>query len=382
MRRTVVIIVLAAAVTGALAGGGIGLVLDNGEAASTTTVELPAATPTSSTSRLSPEEIYQADAPGVVVITDTQTRTVPGTPFAPSSKQSVGALGSGFVIDKQGDIVTNDHVVHGATGISVGFDSGVSSPATIVGTDPSSDLAVIRVKAPPSALHPLAFGDASALLVGEPVYAIGNPFGLDRTMTAGIVSATGRDIEAPNGRTIPNAVQTDAAINHGNSGGPLLDGSGRVVGVNAQIEGGTVDANVGVGFAISSAIARSVARQLIAGGHVQHAWLGVEVVTIDPSVAREVRGLPAQGVLVAQVVKGSPAAKAGLSAPTRRVTQNGITALVGGDTIVRLDGKSVTSSQQLADAIALRKPGDKVRLEVIRSGKTRTVDITLGNAPQ
>jgi S1-C subfamily serine protease len=382
MRRTVLFIILAAAVAGALVGGGIGLVLDNGEAASTTTFELPPATSATRTSGLTPVEIYRADAPGVVVITDTQTRQVPGTPFTPSGRQSVNALGSGFVIDKRGDILTNDHVVHGATGISVGFDSGVSAPATIVGTDPSSDLAVIRVKTPASALHPLAFGDASALQVGQPVYAIGNPFGLDRTMTAGIVSATGRDIESPNGRTIPNAIQTDAAINHGNSGGPLLDGSGRVIGVNAQIEAGTVNANVGVGFAISSATARSVARQLIAGKHVQHSWLGVEVVTIDPTVARDVRGLPARGVLVASVVKGSPAAKAGLEGPTRRSTQKGITALVGGDTIVALDGKSVTSSQQLVEAVALRKPGDTIRLEVVRGGANRTVRVTLANAPQ
>ena len=382
MRRTVVIIVLAAAIVGALAGAGIGLVLDNGEAASTTTtVELPPAT-TATRTGLPAVEIYRAAAPGVVVITDTQTRQVPGTPFTPSGTQSVSALGSGFVIDKRGDILTNDHVVHGATSISVGFDSGVTSRATVVGTDPSSDLAVIRVQAPASALHPLSFADSSVLQVGQPVYAIGNPFGLDRTMTAGIVSATGRDIQAPNGRTIPNAVQTDAAINHGNSGGPLLDASGRVIGVNAQIQGGTVDANVGVGFAISSATARSVAQQLIAGGHVQHAWLGVEVVTIDPTVAQEVRGLPTSGVLVAQVVKGSPAAKAGLSAPTRRVTRNGITALVGGDTIVALDGKTVTSSQQLANAVALRKPGDTIRLKVVRGGKSRTVDVTLANAPQ
>jgi S1-C subfamily serine protease len=382
MRRTVLIIVLAAAVAGALAGAGIGVVLDNGEAASTTTFELPPAASAARTSGLTPVEIYRADAPGVVVITDTQTRQVPGTPFSPSGRQSVNALGSGFVIDKRGDILTNDHVVHGATGISVGFDSGVSAPATLVGTDPSSDLAVIRVTTPASALHPLAFGNASALQVGQPVYAIGNPFGLDRTMTAGIVSATGRDIESPNGRTIPNAIQTDAAINHGNSGGPLLDGSGGVIGVNAQIEGGTVDANVGVGFAISSATARSVAKQLIAGKPVQHPWLGVEVVTIDPTVAREVRGLPARGVLVARVIKRSPAAKAGLQGPTRRSTQNGITALVGGDTIVALDGKSVTSSQQLVEGVSLHKPGDTISLAVVRGGSRRTVRVTLANAPQ
>ena len=219
--------------------------------------------------------------------------------------QKVGALGSGFVIDKQGDIVTNDHVVQGASSIRVGFNGGVSYPARIVGADPSSDLAVIRVEAPVAALHPLTFDDASAIRVGDPVYAIGNPFGLDRTMTAGIVSATRRDIQSPNGRTIPNAIQTDAPINHGNSGGPLLDARGRVIGVNAQIQGGTVDANVGIGFAISGRTAGSVARQLIAGRKVQHPWLGVEVETIDPDLAKVVRGLPPQGVVVARVVRES-----------------------------------------------------------------------------
>jgi 2-alkenal reductase len=200
-------------------------------------------------------------------------------------------------------------------------------------------------------------------------------------MTAGIVSATRRDIQSPSGLTIPNAIQTDAPINHGNSGGPLLDARGRVVGVNAQIQAGTVDANVGIGFAISSDTAASVARQLVAGGHVKHAWLGVEVDTIDPDLARVVRGLPPQGVVVAHVVKGSPAATAGLVAAVRHVTVDGVSGLAGGDTIIALDGKSVTSSAQLADDVALHKPGDEVTLTVVGSGDNRAVHVTLGNAP-
>jgi S1-C subfamily serine protease len=313
------------------------------------------------------------------VITATQTRRVPPTFFTPPMEQQVRSLGSGFVIDKRGDIVTNHHVVQGATGIGVGFSSGASYPATLVGTDPSTDVAVVRVKAPASALHPLAFGGAGTIEVGDPVYAIGNPFGLDRTMTAGIVSATGRDIRAPNGLAIPNAIQIDAPINHGNSGGPLLDRFGRVIGVNAEIEGGTIDANVGVGFAIPGETARSVAAQLIARGHAEHAWLGVQVETIDPSVA--VRGLPSHGVVVARVVAGSPAAKAGLEAATRQVTVKGVSALLGGDAIVAVDGKPIGTSQQLADAVAARKPGDRLALDVVRAGKSRTVEITLGNVP-
>ena len=382
MKRTLAI-VLAAAVAGALAGGVIGMLLDGGDGASQAapTTALPPSPAPAGGSAMTAEQVYRRDAPGVVVITDTQTQVVTPSLFAPGSTQQVRALGSGFVVDKRGDIVTNDHVVQGATKIRVGFNGGVSYPATIVGDDASSDLAVIRVEAPSAALHPLSFDDASPIQVGEAVYAIGNPFGLDRTMTAGIVSATGRDIQAPNGLTIPNGIQTDAPINHGNSGGPLLDAYGRVVGVNAQIEGGTVDANVGIGFAIPSETAQSVAKQLIAGGHVQHAWLGVQVESIDPDLARVVRGLPDHGVVVARVVKGSPAAAVGLVAATRQVTVDGVSGLVGGDAIVALDGKSVTSSAELADDVALHKPGDRLRLEVVRDGATRTVQVTLGNVP-
>jgi S1-C subfamily serine protease len=382
MKRTLGI-VLAAAVAGAFAGGLIGVLLDGGSEASATAAAAAGPSQTQPVGRggLSAEQIYRRDAPGVVVITDTQTQVVPATLFTPGGTQKVGALGSGFVIDKHGDIVTNDHVVQSASKIRVGFNGGVSYPATIVGADPSSDLAVIRVKAPGGALHPLSFDDAGAIRVGDPVYAIGNPFGLDRTMTAGIVSATRRDIQSPSGLTIPNAIQTDAPINHGNSGGPLLDAHGRVIGVNAQIQGGTVDANVGIGFAISSDTAGSVADQLISGGKVEHAWLGVEVETIDPDLARVVRGLPARGVVVARVVKESPAATAGLVAAARQVTVDGVSGLVGGDAIVALDGKIVTSSAQLADDVAIHKPGDQVSLTVVGNGKKRTVEVTLGNAP-
>jgi putative serine protease PepD len=234
---------------------------------------------------------------------------------------------------------------------------------------------------PSSALHPLTFEGSSTLEVGDPVYAIGNPFGLDRTMTAGIVSALGREIQAPNGFTIPDAIQTDAAINHGNSGGPLLDGFGRVVGVNAQIQGGTVDGNVGIGFAIPGGTAKSVADQLIATGHAEHPWLGVQIDPIDPTVASAVRGLPDHGVVVVKVVKDSPAAKAGLKAATQQVTVNGVGSFTGGDSIVAADGTKIDSPAQLAAILARHKPGDTLAFQVVRNGKTRTVAITLGNVP-
>jgi S1-C subfamily serine protease len=384
MRRTFTIVIAAAAL-GGLAGGMIGLALADGSSstgtaqASTGVRTAPVSSPVGG--GLTAEQIYKSDAPGVVVITATQTEQVPPTLFTPPTQEQVRSLGSGFVIDSKGDVVTNDHVVQGATGIRVGFTSGATYPAKIVGTDPSTDVAVVRVKARSSALHPLAFGDSSALEVGDPVYAIGNPFGLDRTMTAGIVSSTARDIQAPNGFSIPDAIQTDAPINHGNSGGPLLDRAGHVVGINSQIEGGTVDANVGVGFAVPSNTAGSVADELIASGHAEHAWLGVKVEAIDPAVARVVRGLPSHGVVIARVVKGSPAAKAGLAAATRQVTVNGLSALTGGDSIVSVAGRPVYSPEQVADAAAVRKPGDHLTLKVVRGGATRTVVVTLGNVP-
>jgi S1-C subfamily serine protease len=329
---------------------------------------------------LTAEDIYRSSSPGVVVITDTQTEVVPASFFSPAQSEQVTALGSGFVVDTRGDIVTNDHVVQGAKNVRVGFSGGATYPAKIVGSDPSTDIAVVRVKAPNSLLRPLRFDDSS-VEVGDPAYAIGNPFGLERTMTAGIVSATGRDIQAPNGLVIANAIQTDAPINHGNSGGPLLDRLGRVIGINSQIQGGTVNANVGVGFAIPSATAKSVSEQLIATGHAEHAWLGVEVATIDPSVARVVRGLPSHGVVIVKVVKGSPAAKAGLKAATQQVTVNGIRAFVGADAIVAVNGKPISSTAQLGDAVALHKPGDALELTVVRGGKSRAVEVTLGNVP-
>jgi S1-C subfamily serine protease len=388
MNRTLAT-VLPAAVTGVLAGAAAAILLDGaGSSAGAAPQPVRAApavqvaAPTAAGGKaLSPEAIYREEAPGVVVITDTQTQLIPPTFFTPSSKQEVGALGSGFVIDRLGDIVTNDHVVKGAHNIRVGFSGGASYAATIVGQDPSTDVAVVRAHAPASALHPLRFGDSNALRVGDPAYAIGNPFGLDRTMTAGIVSAVGRDIEAPNGLTISNAIQTDAPINHGNSGGPLLDRFGRVIGISSQIESGTVNANVGVGFAVPSDTASAVAAQLIAKGHVEHPWLGVQVETIDPAVAGLVRGLPAHGAAIARVVKGSPAARAGLVAGKRRITVNGVGLVVGGDAIVAMDGSRITSSQQLADAVSRRKPGDRVTLGVVRAGTHRTVQVTLGNVP-
>jgi S1-C subfamily serine protease len=374
----------AAVLAGALGGAGLAHAMDESGSA-TAQPSAPARTVAAARpapAKLTPEAIYRRAAPGVVVISATQTDTVPATFFTPKSSQKVQIGGSGFVIDRKGDIVTNDHVVQGATNVRVGFSGGSTYPAKVVGKDASTDLAVIRVSTPAGALHPLRLADSGAVQVGDTVFAIGNPFGLDRTMTAGIVSATGRDIQAPNGQGIPNAIQTDAPINHGNSGGPLLNSFGRVVGINDQIEsGGTVDGNVGIGFAIASDTARTIVRQLLTTGHVAHPWLGVEVTQVDPQVASVVRGIPEHGVLVVKTVPGAPAAKAGLEAGRHLVTVDGESVLTGGDTIVAVAGKTVDTPEQLADAIRAHKPGDKVQLEVSRSGTERTVTVTLGNAP-
>jgi putative serine protease PepD len=379
-------LIAGAALVGGLGGALIALAV-GGTSDSTGPDQRGSATATAATSltasrSLAPEAIYKDAAPSVVVISATEDLKVPGSFFSPPSSQRVQIGGSGFVIDHEGDIVTNDHVVQNTSDVKVGFSGGTTYPAKVVGADPSTDLAVVRVQAPPAVLHPLRFADSRQAQVGDTVYAIGNPFGLDRTMTAGIVSAVGRDIAAPNGLGIPDAIQTDAPINHGNSGGPLLDAAGDVVGINDQIDtGGTAQGNVGIGFAIASNTAKTIVPQLLADGHVAHAWLGLEVAPIDSTLTRFVRGLPSHGVLVVRVLRGSPAARAGLVAGTRQVTVDGESVPVGGDAILAVGDQRISGPAQLADVVRSHKPGDELALRVTREGRTRTVTVTLGNAP-
>jgi S1-C subfamily serine protease len=337
---------------------------------------------------LSIYQIYKRAAPGVVQVTSTQVVHVPadpffGNPFGLPQVERQQALGSGFVIDKAGHIVTNYHVVQGSRQIEVSFSNNERVKARVVGSDPSTDLAVLQVKVSSRALTPLPLGDSDMVRVGDSVVAIGNPFGLDRTVTAGIVSALQRPIQAPNGYTIDHVIQTDAALNHGNSGGPLLDAEGDVVGVNSQIETGSSasSGNVGIGFAIPSNTVKSVVAQLVKNGKVEHAFLGVSAVPITSDLARIFRLPVSRGLLVEKVTPGSGAARAGLKAGSTQVVLAGESYLLGGDVIVKADGISVTSVDRLRDIVAGKRPGDKLQLEIYRGKSNETMEVKLGRQP-
>jgi putative serine protease PepD len=336
--------------------------------------------------RESINEIYRSSAPGVVHI-ETTTRVSQqndpffGNPFG-TTTETQRALGSGFVIDRAGDIVTNYHVVHGAATIQVSFSNNERYRAHLVGSDPSTDIAVLKVNVQASALKALPLGNSDAVRVGDQVIAIGNPFGLDRSVTAGIVSAVQRRIEAPNNLSIAHVIQTDAALNHGNSGGPLLDAQGDVIGVNAQIEtGGVGDGNVGIGFAIPINTVKDVVGQLIRHGKVEHAFLGIEGKTLTPQIAHLFHLPVMAGVLVATVRPGTGAAQAGVKAASDEVTVQGESWPAGGDVIVKVDHEPIGSVERLIDVIASKQPGDKIQVEVVRGGSHKTLTVKLGRQP-
>lgn len=331
--------------------------------------------PAASTSTLTIGQIYRSSYKGVVEITVTSTSTT--SPFG-GGGQTERSQGSGFVYDSKGNVVTNEHVVDGAKSVSVRFWNGETYKATVVGSDPSTDLAVIKVDAPQSIFSPLTLGDSGKVLVGDGVVAIGSPFGLEETVTSGIVSALHRQMQAPNDFTINDSIQTDAAINHGNSGGPLLNAEGEVIGVNAQIrsDGGGSD---GVGFAIPSNTIRLIATQLIGSGKVEHAYLGVSVQTIPASVASQLKLV--EGVELAKVTSGTPAAKAGLRSSKSTKTVDGDMYPTGGDVITEFDGQKITTSEELQRAVDAKRPGDTVSITYWRDGASHTTDVKLGARP-
>jgi S1-C subfamily serine protease len=381
---------VAAAVLGAaLALGGAALL--GGFASTTTTVReiQPLEASSNSTSfaqgkPLSVHQIYRQAAPGVVQVTATQVVSTPsldpffGFPLPQSQRQE--ALGSGFVIDKAGHIVTNYHVIEGARSVEVSFSNNESMKARIVGSDPSTDIAVLQVRAHSRALTPLPLGDSDAVRVGDAVVAIGNPFGLERTVTAGIVSALQRVIQAPNEYSIDHVIQTDAPINKGNSGGPLLDTQGDVIGVNSQIQSET-GGNVGIGFAVPINTVKTVAAQIIKIGHAEHAFLGIRVQAVTSDVARLFRLRASHGLLVASVQPGSAAAKAGVRGGTRQVTVSGETYPLGGDLIVAADGIQLSSLDRLRQVISDKQPGDTLALEIWRGDQHLTLHVKLGRQP-
>jgi S1-C subfamily serine protease len=333
-----------------------------------------------------PEKLYRRDAPGVVQITSTTVTQAPTDPFGfgPATPQTQQSLGSGFVIDKAGHIVTNYHVISGASRVQVSFSSQDEIDAQVVGSDPSTDIAVLKIDTHSRALTPLPLGDSDAVSVGDPVYAIGNPFGFTRTLTAGVVSALQRQIVAPNTQPIDGVIQTDAAINHGNSGGPLIDAAGRVIGVTSQISTGTTgeQGNIGIGFAIPINTVRSVAAQIIKSGKVDHAFLGISTVAVTPGIAK-LFNLPTRaGLMVYRVDKSSGAEHAGIKGSTTNVVVQGMSYPLGGDIIVTADHQPVTTLDQLRSVIARHKPGDKIQLELFRHGQKKSVTVKLGNAPE
>ena len=383
-------LVFAGFVGAGLALGGAALLggLDGGSTVTVRDVTVESATQVPTTFRpgkaFTIAQIYKRTAPGVVLITATSQAGTSPDPFsfgAPQSQQQ-RALGSGFVIDKSGYIITNYHVVQGAKSIQVTFSNNASIDARLVGADPSTDIAVIQVDATSRALTPLTLGNSDGVQVGDSVVAIGNPFGLSRTITAGIVSAIQREITAPNDYAIDHVIQTDASINHGNSGGPLINTRGEVIGVNAQIEtGGTAQGNVGVGFSIPSNTVKTVVGQLIKNGKIDHAAIGVLAQDLTPDVAKTFRLPVTSGVLVETVQPGSGAARAGIKAGTSEVTVAGESYKLGGDIIVEADGVPVRDLAGLRDIVAMKKPGDTITLKIYRGSTQLTVDIKLGRRP-
>ncbi|HTB69830.1 MAG TPA: trypsin-like peptidase domain-containing protein [Solirubrobacteraceae bacterium] len=394
MRRTFLIPFISALIGGGVVVAVVAAAGDLGKGEkSITTVQAAPIAPSNASQQsqgLTPHDIYIKDAPGVAFVTSTIVQKTE-SPFnlfggGGEAQRQGQATGSGIVIDNNGTILTNYHVVENAIKVTVSFEKGKTVDAQVVGKDPSNDLAILRIHPDGLTLHPLTLGNSEGVQVGDPVLAIGNPFDLERTLTTGVISALQRQITAPNGFAIDNVLQTDAPINPGNSGGPLLDASGRVIGINSQIEtGGSGGGSIGIGFAVPINTAKGEISQLEKGGTVRGAYIGLTSLTIDGSLSA--LNLPVQsGALVQSVQKGTPAEKAGIRGGTvNGSVENGQVA-VGGDIVVSIDGKAVNSSEDLANDISAKKPGETVTVGLLRGdGKGhyehKTVSVTLASRP-
>jgi putative serine protease PepD len=327
-------------------------------------------------------EIYQKYSQGVVNITST---SVAYDFFLRPVPQS--GMGSGAIIDPQGHIVTNYHVIRDAELLEVTLPNKTKHKAKVVGTDPNNDLAVLQIDVPPTGVTPIPLGTSKGLQVGQKVLAIGNPFGLDRTMTTGIISAMGRSIQAENGRVIEDIIQTDASINHGNSGGPLLNNQGQIIGINAAILSPNDTGNYGIGFAIPVDTVKRITDEILKLGYVRHAYIGLDQRSVIPLA--EIRGLAealdldtAGGLLVVSVPVNGPLAEAGIREATRRVRVGNYTVPTGGDVLLSINGKAVNSLTDVGTEVDRYKPGERVTVTVLRNNRKVDLSVTLQEQPR
>jgi S1-C subfamily serine protease len=351
-------------------------VIDTGDSTTRVVRQAPisqtATDPAAAQSGKTVQDIYRQEGRGVVFI---QSEGVTGGENAFGEQQQGTATGSGFVVDKDGTIITNAHVVDGASKVTVSFEEGGDAiDADVKGVDDDADIAVLKINPEGRNLTVLPLGDSSKLSVGDPVVAIGNPFGLQRTVTTGIVSALQRQVDAPSGFPISDVIQTDASINPGNSGGPLLNAKGEVIGINSQIATGGGQGSVGIGFAVPIDQAKRELPKLRAGQEIKRAYLGVVMSDLTDQIAKQLDFPVKEGALVQTVTNGSPADKAGLHA--------GSSTGRGADVIVSIDGKSVTGADDVVQAVSEKEPGDSVEIEYYRGKGKRTVTVKLGERPE
>jgi S1-C subfamily serine protease len=388
MQRSILPIAAVSAVIGAGAAVGVVAGLDVGSGKTTTTLVQQA--PFGATSNandgdtgLTAGDIYKRDAPGVVFVrSQIVQRTQSPFDFGLPQEQQGEATGSGFVIDKAGTVLTNAHVVNGATKVTVQFQNKQSVDAKVLGKDESTDLALLQVDPAGLKLTPLTLGSSKGVQVGDPAIAIGNPFGLERTLTTGVISAVQRTIQAPNNFQIDDVLQTDAPINPGNSGGPLIDATGKVIGINSQIAtgGSGSQGSVGIGFAVPIDTAKQIIPELKQSGRVDRGYLGIQSTTVDKTLKD--LNLPVdQGALVQSVAPGGPADRAGIHAGNLSATLDNHPIQLGGDIIIKVATKDIRTSNELQAAVVGRKSGDRVKVTLVRAGKVKTVEVTLAERP-
>jgi S1-C subfamily serine protease len=320
--------------------------------------------------------VYEKVADGVVNVTSTAIQM----DFFFNAFPTQGS-GSGSMIDTKGQILTNHHVVANAQKLEVTLGDGSKWPAKLIGSDPDNDLAVIKIDAPKEKLRVISMGDSKSLKIGQKVLAIGNPFGLQRTLTTGIISSLGRTIRSDAGTLIEDVIQTDAAINPGNSGGPLLNSDGEIIGINSAImspSGGSV----GIGFAVPVNTAKRVVPELISKGYVSYPWIGATIQSLIPEVAKYLKLKVERGAMIGEVSKGGPAEKAGLRGGNQRVQVGNLVMIVGGDVVVKVDQYDVKTNDELIHYIREKKPGATILLKVLRKGNYEDIKVTLGERPR